>query len=67
MKCSKVKKMVSPYVDEELGPPEKRAFELHIWETLSPFYKIAPMIDVIVLGSLQPALKASRKEPLRYV
>ncbi len=30
MKCSKVKKMVSPYVDEELNPPEKRAFELHI-------------------------------------
>jgi anti-sigma factor RsiW len=30
MNCSKARELVSPYVDEELGPPEKRAFELHI-------------------------------------
>ena len=30
MKCSQIEKMISRYVDNDLGPEEKRLFELHI-------------------------------------
>jgi anti-sigma factor RsiW len=30
MKCSQITKMVSRYIDNDLGPEEKRPFELHI-------------------------------------
>src|SRR5271157_614687 len=30
MKCSQITKMISRYVDDDLGPEEKRLFELHI-------------------------------------
>ncbi len=29
MKCSQIKKMISRYIDDDLGPEEKRLFELH--------------------------------------
>ena len=32
MKCSQIEKMISRYVDNDLGPEEKRLFELHIQE-----------------------------------
>ncbi|MCL5423015.1 MAG: zf-HC2 domain-containing protein [Nitrospirae bacterium] len=30
MKCSQIRKMISPYVDDELGPDDKKAFASHI-------------------------------------
>ncbi len=30
MKCSQIEKMISRYVDNDLGPEERRLFELHI-------------------------------------
>jgi anti-sigma factor RsiW len=30
MKCSRIRKMISPYVDGELGPKEKKMFASHI-------------------------------------
>ncbi len=30
MKCSQIRKMISPYVDGELGPEEKKMFESHL-------------------------------------
>jgi anti-sigma factor RsiW len=32
MKCSQIRKMISPYVDEELRPEHRRAFTAHIRE-----------------------------------
>lgn len=32
MKCSRIQKMISPYVDNELSPDEKRVFTAHIQE-----------------------------------
>jgi len=30
MKCSQIRKMISPYVDDELNPEEKRSFIAHV-------------------------------------
>lgn len=32
MKCSQIRKMISPYVDDELSPQDKRTFTAHIQE-----------------------------------
>ena len=32
MKCSQIRKMISPYVDDELSPDEKKIFTSHIQE-----------------------------------
>jgi anti-sigma factor RsiW len=32
MKCSRIRKMISPYVDDELSPEDKRTFTAHIQE-----------------------------------
>jgi anti-sigma factor RsiW len=35
MKCSQIKKFISPYMDGELGPEEKKVFESHVVDCLA--------------------------------
>jgi anti-sigma factor RsiW len=35
MKCSRVRKMISPYLDDELNPEDKRVYTVHVQECVA--------------------------------
>jgi anti-sigma factor RsiW len=46
MKCSGIRKMISPYVDDELSPNDKRAFTAHIRECVACKKELADIQSV---------------------
>jgi putative ABC transport system permease protein len=45
-----IHKKLGAILSKELNKEGKRAFEVHTWEKLSPFYNIARMIDIMTLS-----------------